>query len=468
MSTAGVTDGQRANQTSFNAAFMARNGDTDTTGKVSLLNLASTNIVDLQKFVNDLASYIGTIENDPDFKLYASNEYIQDGDSLKEAIEVLDNIARFLNDEIDAAKLRLDDAEDRLDVIENQDSTFNGNKTFTGNTTFLGTVTSINSEELVVEDAYITINKNGTDLTAENAGVEVERPAGNAALQFDSSLASFWKIGLAADLKEIIVNGVNQIVGGIKDFISGIKTDSIVESTIDAGVTVDGVLIKDGFVDGRDVSADGLLLDEHVADLDNPHETTAAQVGLGNVLNAAQVIRDPDFQTFSEKITPLGDDLLLIEDSADAFEKKYLKISNLPSSGGGGGAGEHTFKANGPYGFITVPFNAADALYQFSANGQITDVVFIREVAGTSGLTEIDIQIKPPAGSWTSIFTTRPQIQAAAGSEIGVRSGEIVPNTVAPVLTSSPLNVAAGTLMRLNITQKEAGNPESITAIVKF
>ena len=36
---------------------------------------------------------------------------------------------------------------------------------------------------------------------------------------------------------------------------SQIKVDSILESTSTAGVTVDGVLIKDGLVDGKDVSA---------------------------------------------------------------------------------------------------------------------------------------------------------------------------------------------------------------------
>ena len=36
---------------------------------------------------------------------------------------------------------------------------------------------------------------------------------------------------------------------------SQIKVDSVLESTSAAGVTVDGVLIKDGLVDGKDVSA---------------------------------------------------------------------------------------------------------------------------------------------------------------------------------------------------------------------
>lgn len=46
-----------------------------------------------------------------------------------------------------------------------------------------------------------------------------------------------------------------------------IFVDSILESTTDAGVTIDGVLIKDGAVDGVDISA-------HVADTVDPHGAT--------------------------------------------------------------------------------------------------------------------------------------------------------------------------------------------------
>lgn len=40
-----------------------------------------------------------------------------------------------------------------------------------------------------------------------------------------------------------------------------VKTDLVNENSSGAGVTVDGVPIKDGLVDGRDVAADGVTLD---------------------------------------------------------------------------------------------------------------------------------------------------------------------------------------------------------------
>ncbi len=47
----------------------------------------------------------------------------------------------------------------------------------------------------------------------------------------------------------------------------------------DARLEVDGSIVLSGTVDGRDLAADGDTLDAHVADTDNPHQLTAAQVG---------------------------------------------------------------------------------------------------------------------------------------------------------------------------------------------
>lgn len=67
----------------------------------------------------------------------------------------------------------------------------------------------------------------------------------------------------------------------------------------------------------------------------NPHGTTKGDVGLSNVTNDAQLKRSAgDFATFTEKLTPVSADLLLIEDSAAADAKKKIQIGNLPGSGG--------------------------------------------------------------------------------------------------------------------------------------
>ena len=72
-------------------------------------------------------------------------------------------------------------------------------------------------------------------------------------------------------------------------------------------------------------------IDTHIEDVNNPHAVTAAQVGLGNVTNDAQLKRAAgDFATFLDKTAPTATDILLIEDAADAGSKKYVQIGNLP------------------------------------------------------------------------------------------------------------------------------------------
>lgn len=62
----GVSNGQYANETTFNDAFMARNNDTDTVGKVDLKNVASESgaqITNLQRNINMLCSVLGISPN---------------------------------------------------------------------------------------------------------------------------------------------------------------------------------------------------------------------------------------------------------------------------------------------------------------------------------------------------------------------------------------------------------------------
>jgi len=71
----------------------------------------------------------------------------------------------------------------------------------------------------------------------------------------------------------------------------------------------------------------------HISSTSNPHNTTASQVGLGNVTNDAQLKRAAnDFTTFTEKTTPVDADVTLIEDSANSYAKKKLTWSNIKAT----------------------------------------------------------------------------------------------------------------------------------------
>ncbi|MFP4543578.1 MAG: hypothetical protein ACLFQU_05020 [Candidatus Kapaibacterium sp.] len=68
----------------------------------------------------------------------------------------------------------------------------------------------------------------------------------------------------------------------------------------------------------------------HTADTGNPHQVSKEQAGLGNVTNDAQLKRaDGDFNSFTAKSAPVDEDILLGEDSEDSFSKKKLALSAI-------------------------------------------------------------------------------------------------------------------------------------------
>ena len=121
------------------------------------------------------------------------------------------------------------------------------------------------------------------------------------------------QIGSSNELSEVLANGNTS--GGTNIVVSAgdsITTDTIAETTAAAGVTIDGVLVKDGQVDGRDVSVDGAKLDgiEAAADVTDTGNVTAAGALMDSELtNLAAVkaldqgVATTDTPTFAGVIT---------------------------------------------------------------------------------------------------------------------------------------------------------------------
>lgn len=90
-----VTNGQTANQTTFNNAFLSRTADTSTIGKITLNNtadvLSGPMITNIQRYVNELAAVVGVVgEGDSSALIYTSNNYLVNGESHKQSISRLD------------------------------------------------------------------------------------------------------------------------------------------------------------------------------------------------------------------------------------------------------------------------------------------------------------------------------------------------------------------------------------------
>ncbi len=144
------------------------------------------------------------------------------------------------------------------------------------------------------------------------------------------------------------------------------------------------------------------------------------------------------------------------------------------------------FNFNGLYGEApSYPIIAADGLDVFEFDSQIIDVWLFVRVAGSSGTTEIDIQVADtPAGPWVSIFTTTPKISFNAGSYTWV--GAVNPSIVGSAYNPSPSyaapsNTVAGVLntavtnarpkwsaMRCNLTTAQGGSPDGCGVLLRY
>lgn len=112
--------------------------------------------------------------------------------------------------------------------------------------------------------------------------------------KFESSTGTNIELLSVADIEISSGVGAAQSVNITADIdgVVSIKNDNLItneisERTSSSGVTIDGTLIKDGLVDGRDLSVDGTRLDV-ITDANYKNtNTTKANVGLPNVDNTS-------------------------------------------------------------------------------------------------------------------------------------------------------------------------------------
>lgn len=128
----------------------------------------------------------------------------------------------------------------------------------------------------------------------------------------------------------------------------------------------------------------------------------------GTDVNAIHDNQANEISAITEKVTPVGNDLILIEDSAAANIKKKVKVTNLPGGAGAGSVGI-TFVLRG---------NSVTGVKQtqilMPASATISKVIIYADTAPTGASLIVDIN-----KNGTTIFTTqskRPQI--AIGTNI--------------------------------------------------
>jgi hypothetical protein len=146
---------------------------------------------------------------------------------------------------------------------------------------------------------------------------------------------------------------------------------------------------------------------------------------------------------------------LEVKNAASVSEATWRKISGMINFLGHRAHQEKNFQVNGNYGGLQglYPINAIDGLAFFEFDAEIFNVWVYNIVAGTSGITEIDLKIKPKlSGAFTSIFSTTPKIGPTAAADTFFEIGDVATGITAPVLNGgTPFNVNKGDAIRLDL-----------------
>lgn len=298
-----------------------------------------------------------------------------------------------------------------------------GNLTVSGDLTVLGTTTSLDSVNLEVEDNQITLNKNFTTgvPTLDGGLLFLRGDEPNAQINWNEA-EDRWEVGFVGSMDTIasfddLTDHINDTANphlvtkaqvGLSDVTNDEqlkKAAGDIDSFADKAVPVsaDIFLIEDSddafnkkklsvsqFTASllhQSLSGAGTnthaQIDSHISSATNPHSVTKTQVGLSDVTNDEQLKRAAaDFVAFASKAVPTVDDILLIEDNADANNKKQITIGDLPFANSGLLDG---YPLTGtPSGGDTLSFNDALSQWDYVEEG------IAKKLANDLGAIEID------------------------------------------------------------------------------
>lgn len=342
-----VSNGSRANQTTFNNAFLSRTTDSNTVGKVDLENVdaeSGASIENVQRELNALNSFTGkTVNSDEDeTPTWTSNDVGTSGDDLKDRAEALS--AEFNattghahsgvagdGGPIDSANVSWDPVDTGYDADNVQD----------------GIIAASDRIEFVFD-----IVSTHTTAIADIAG-DLDDHINDAADAHDASAISNAPSGNLVATN--VQTALNELQGDIDTIVSGGSVATHIADTTDAHDASAISNVASGNLAATDVQG---ALNELQTDVDtratsaalSAHESDTSTHGVGVIVGTTET-QTLSGKTFSDAIT--GAEIATPSNPAAGFNKLYFKSDDslymlnsagteVEVSGGGGGGGTIT------------------------------------------------------------------------------------------------------------------------------
>ena len=199
------------------------------------------------------------------------------------------------------------------------------NLTVDGDLTVNGTTTTLNTATLDVEDTNITVNKGGTDISSEGAGLTVERVGTDGSLIYEDALASKFKLGALGSEAEVMDVSSSQTVTN-KDMSS--STNNVDTASSDSFTRNTGnqqvVSIPDT------ASPDNFVLEAYAQSLSNK------DIDGGTASNSNRITIPKNTKTNLDGLTRKEGTLVYATDVSKLFIDDGGNLTEIGSGGEGG------------------------------------------------------------------------------------------------------------------------------------
>jgi hypothetical protein len=346
----------------------------------------------------------------------------------------------------------------------NDTVTINADVTVNGNVSINGTFTTINTAILDVTDANVTVNKGGTDITAEGAGLTVERTGTNGSLIYKDTAASKFKIGALGSESEIITAETDQLISGQKTIQNLLNLPSVDNSTTNTSLALSGASVTRltgvkptlNEITGLSDGSFGMLINTSATDISIVNEDVGVTAANRITTNSG-----------ANYILKQNQSVIYYRDSVS--QRTRLSWVNPQFS-------EETleFKLNGSYydPADVFPIDAIDGYTVVPYDMIITNVFLYNIKAGEGGASRFRLYSKAfGAGSFTNLFTTDPSIAFTAGDSQWIGVGDTVTGCTAPILNVSSQFIAKKSVLKCDVIQLQNGTtilPEDCGLVVHY